>query len=111
MIDLLREFFGCGFASRWTRRKPHYEDEVTFTVKKLRDLVEVLVPFMDEHLPPSYKRQQFLEWRTELLQYWTERAIRVCSAPGCSRTRRGEGLCATHRFLFGRRCRCAPTGR
>jgi hypothetical protein len=107
-IDLLHGFFACGFTGWSPRRKPHYDDECTFTVKKLRDLIEVIVPFMDEHLPFSYKRQQFLFWRADLLRYWTERAIRTCSAPGCDRTRKGEGLCGAHRVLPGR-CR-RPTG-
>jgi hypothetical protein len=102
MIELLHEFFGCGFVTRWPRRRPHYDDEATLTVKKLRDLVEVMVPFMDAHLPRSYKLHQYVAWRAELLRYWTERAVRTCSAPGCNVTRRGEGLCGAHRFLYGR---------
>ena len=39
----------------------------TFIVRRMRDLVEVIVPFMDEHLPPSYKRDQYEVWRTALL--------------------------------------------
>lgn len=103
MIDLLHDFFGCGFTTWSPRRRPHYDDEVTFTVKKLRDLVEMVVPFMDEHLPFSYKHHQYLVWRTVLLRYWTEEAVRTCGVPGCGRTRRGEGLCGGHRYeVYGR---------
>jgi hypothetical protein len=38
--------------------------------------VEVVVPFMDEHLPPSHKRGQYLAWRAELVDYWEHRARR-----------------------------------
>ena len=43
---------GAAASRRYGRRQPHYDDEVTFVVRRLRDLVEVVVPFMDEHLPP-----------------------------------------------------------
>ena len=29
----------------------------------------VVVPFMDEHLPASYKRTQYEAWRAELVAY------------------------------------------
>src|SRR5262245_9938993 len=53
---------------RWSRCRRgllqhHYDDEVQFTVQATRELVEVVVPFMDAHLPESYKREQYLEWR------------------------------------------------
>ncbi len=65
----LREFLQVGTIHVYDRRRPHYDDEVTFQVRSLVDLVEVVVPFMDEHLPPSYKRDQYVEWRTALLDY------------------------------------------
>jgi hypothetical protein len=74
--ELLQEFFGCGTIHHYARRRAHYDDEVRFQVRKLRDLVERVVPFMDEHLPPSYKREQYGVWRDELLDYWHHRARR-----------------------------------
>jgi hypothetical protein len=74
--ELLHAFFGCGTIHHYRRRQAHYDDEVRFQVRKLRDLVERVVPFMDEHLPPSYKRDQYLAWRDELLDYWHHRARR-----------------------------------
>jgi hypothetical protein len=68
--ELLHEFFGCGTVHHYPRRRAHYDDEVRFQVRKLRDLVDRVVPFMDEHLPPSYKREQYLVWRAHLLDYW-----------------------------------------
>jgi hypothetical protein len=76
MCEQLREFFGCGSVHRAPRRKPHYDDEVTFAVRALPDLVELVIPFMDEHLAPSYKRDQYLRWRADLLDYWEHRARR-----------------------------------
>ena len=65
----LHWFFGCGSVTWSPRRKPHYDDECTFAIRGLDDHLRVTVPFMDEHLPPSYKRRQYLLWRQQLLEY------------------------------------------
>jgi hypothetical protein len=102
---LLRSFLGVGTIHEYNRRQPHYDDEIRFQVRKLRDLVEVIVPFMDEHLPPSHKREQYLVWRTELLDYWEHRARRrrPCGVPGCREPTRAKGLCRSHYFEHYRR--------
>jgi hypothetical protein len=64
----------CGTVHRYPRRRPHYDDEVVFVVQSHRDLVDVVVRFMDAHLPPSYKRSQYVVWRAELLDYWEHRS-------------------------------------
>ena len=69
-------WFGVGRVHTSPRRRPHYQDEVTYRVDALADLVEVIVPFMDEHLPPSHKRGQYLAWRADLLTYWEHGARR-----------------------------------
>jgi hypothetical protein len=58
------------------------------------------VPFMDAHLPPSYKREQYLAWRGRLLDYWEHRAKRVrpCTVEGCEKPRRAHGLCRHHLY-------------
>jgi hypothetical protein len=55
--EALRTFFGVGTLHWSPRRRDHYDDEAAFHVRALRDLVEVVVPFMDEHLPPSHQRE------------------------------------------------------
>jgi hypothetical protein len=105
VCESLKELLGVGRLVFFPRRKPHYDDEVTYVVARLRDLLEVIVPFMDEHLPASYKRQQYIEWRTELLDYWEHRAKRQrpCTKDGCGRPRRAKGLCRHHYFeVYGR---------
>ena len=98
MCELLRSVFGVGCLTRSPRRKPHYDDEVQFTVQATRDLVEVVVPFMDAHLPPSYKREQYLEWRARLLDYWEHRFRRRkrCIFEDCDAPARAHGLCRRH---------------
>lgn len=58
MCHALHDFFGVGHVHEYRRRKDHYDDEIVFSVRKMRDLIDVIVPFMDEHLPPSYKRSR-----------------------------------------------------
>lgn len=76
LCEALPGQFGVGRVHTHRRRQPHYQDEVTYAVGSLADLVEVIVPFMDEHLPPSYKREQYLVWREALLDYWNAKARR-----------------------------------
>lgn len=76
MCELLRWFLGVGSITRSSRRKPHYDDEAMYQVRRLADLVGVIVPFMDEHLPPSHKRTQFEAWRAELIACWDKRSRR-----------------------------------
>lgn len=64
----------------------------------LPDLVGVVVPFMDVHLPASYKRDQYLAWRAAVLDYWERdaRRVRPCAVPGCDEPRKTKGLCRPH---------------
>jgi hypothetical protein len=100
MCDEFLAFLGVGHVHHYPRRKPHYDDEVAFAVRSLRDHLAVTIPFMDEHLPPSYKREQYLVWKAALLDYWEHRAKRVrpCSVDGCDEVRRAHGLCRHHLY-------------
>ena len=101
----LHRLLGVGFVHSYPRRKPHYDDEVCFAVRALEDLVEVVVPFMDDHLPPSYKRRQFEAWKHELLKYWEDVASRrrPCTVADCEAPQRAKGLCRRHYYgAFGR---------
>ena len=104
--DLLHDFFGCGTIHHYPRRKAHYDDEVRFQVRKLRDLIERVVPFMDEHLPASYKREQYLVWRTQLLDYWEHEARRPRSTwprdeSAYSATASGNGAAGSRQSMRG----------
>jgi hypothetical protein len=103
--EQLHEFFGVGHVRWYPRRKAHYDDEVVFVVRRLRDLLDVVVPFMDEHLRPSYKREQYEAWRRALLDYWetSARRVRSCIRDGCEQPRRAKGLCRRHYYAAFRR--------
>lgn len=104
MCHALHDFFGVGHVRAYPRRREHYDDEVVFVVRKTADLVHVIVPFMDAHLPPSYKLTQYEAWRVQLLDYWQHRARRrrPCTIEGCGEPQRARGVCRHHYFrLFG----------
>ncbi len=89
---------GVGSVYHTPRRRPHYDDEVQFVVQSTRALVDVIVPFMDEHLPTSHKRDQYLEWRARLLDHWEHHARRRarCSVAPCMSAAKAHGLCRHH---------------
>jgi len=94
----LADFLSVGTITTSRRRRAHYDDEVSYHVQALPDLIDVVVPFMDTHLPASYKRDQYLVWRAALLDYWEldARRVRPCAVPGCGEPRRIKGLCRPH---------------
>lgn len=94
----LGRLLGVGRIHAYPRRERRYDDEIQYSVQSIHDLIGVVVPFMDEHLPPSHKREQYLEWRQQILEYWESRAQRArpCTIEGCESVRRAHGLCRRH---------------
>ena len=92
---------GCGHTNppAWDAIA-HYDDECSFRIQSLVDNVEVTIPFMDVHLPESHKREQYLVWRDQLLDYWEHRARRrrPCTVDGCTQPQRAKGVCRRHYY-------------
>lgn len=105
MCILYRDALGAGRVYGVARRVERHQDVAVYAVQALPDLVSVVVPFMDEFLPPSHKRQQYEVWRAQLLTYWNTAARRVrdCTADDCTEPRRAKGLCRHHYFERYRR--------
>ena len=101
----LHDFLGCGRVHCSPRRKPHYDDEVIFVISAMGDHLAATIPFMDAHLPSSYKRQQYLRWRDEVLDYWQHRARRrhPCTIEGCELPVKADGLCRPRLWEHRRR--------
>jgi hypothetical protein len=68
-VELFAQYLGVGRVRTYPRRQEHHDDSVVFAVRAFGELIDVVVPFMDEHLPPSHKRRQYLAWRHQLLAY------------------------------------------
>ncbi len=107
-VQAFHTFFGVGRIATSPRRKAHYDDEVQYAVGSVHDLIGVIIPFMDEHLPPSHKWEQYLDWRERLFDFWDHRARRAwprrhCSVDGCRNLPRAKGLCRHHYYkAYGR---------
>jgi hypothetical protein len=101
MCEQFHAWLRVGHIYDGRRRMPHHDDSSTFMVQSLRELVGVIVPFMDAHLPPSYKQEQYGQWREQLLYYWEHHARRVrrCSVEGCAAPQRAHGLCRAHLYI------------
>lgn len=67
MCDALRAYFAVGRRYQYARRKAHHDDVSIFTVQSRRELLEVIVPFMDAYLPSSGRRRQYDVWRAKLV--------------------------------------------
>lgn len=93
-------WLGVGPVYTYARRKAHFDDETVYSVNSIPDLVEVVVPFMDEHLPFSYKRKQYEVWRATLLEYWELKAKRrrVCTVENCTEPQRAKKVCRNHYY-------------
>ena len=102
MCELLLDYLAVGHIHQSPRRKPHYDDEVSFAIGALGDHLAITIPFMDEHLPESHKRTQYLAGRAELLDHWEHRAKRrrPCMVDGCEKPRRAHGYCREHLWTF-----------
>ena len=98
VCELFLGFFGVGRLVSYRRRQPHYDDEVAFVVSRMPDLIEVVVPFVDAHLPECHKRMQYQAWRADLFAYWNGQARRrrPCRIDGCSSLAVAYGLCRPH---------------
>jgi hypothetical protein len=58
-LEELEEFFGVGCIYRNRRHDNHKEDLLQYRVGRLSDLIEVVIPFFEEHPLRTAKRQDF----------------------------------------------------
>jgi hypothetical protein len=101
MCEMAQNVLGVGHIRSYTRRHPHFDDETVFAVQSVRDLVAVVVPFLDAHMPPCKKRDQYLVWRHKLIRFWNNdmKRRRPCTEDGCDKPQRGRGVCRRHYYV------------
>lgn len=82
--------------------KAHWQPHSAYSINSRLRIRTVVIPFFDQFLLRSAKRDQFDRWRDEFEAY--ERAHptqwgkgpSTCSEPGCDKPVRGRGLCRSH---------------
>ena len=103
LLEAVRAAIGSGSISAdRPPARPGWQPTVRFDVRSHRAHRRHTIPFMEAHLLPSHKRQQFEAWRDDLAAYegahptrWGE-GPSSCSILGCERPVRGRGLCRSH---------------
>jgi LAGLIDADG endonuclease len=74
-LELLIEEFGCGTVIANSRHDNHREQLLRFSVKRRSDLLEVVVPFFEEHPLRTAKRSDFERFRAVLHSMQTGRHL------------------------------------
>ncbi len=59
VLDLLKDFFGCGYVGVNRRRDNHREDLARYRVTRLGDLSRFIVPFFEANPLRTAKRESF----------------------------------------------------
>jgi hypothetical protein len=67
VLELLKDFFGCGSIYRNRRFDNHKEDLFVFNVYRLSDLTNIIVPFFEANPLRTAKLEEFLKFRQILL--------------------------------------------
>ena len=58
-LEIVRDFFKCGYISVNRRYDNHREDLYRYCVKSQKDLREVIIPFFQKHILQTSKRNDF----------------------------------------------------
>lgn len=102
MLELLRSFLGYGSIASRKVINPKWQPQVVYTVKSLIAHEMATIPFADEFLLPSSKRDQFYKWKESMKAYVDahppRRGRSTCKVEGCEKLVRGRGLCRSHYY-------------
>ena len=81
-VELLRAFTGVGTICRSPPRSERTKGAVIWAVQSRVELLDVVVPWLDDHLAPCHKRQQYEAWRAALLVAGRPRSRRAAARAG-----------------------------
>lgn len=105
MLEAMRTFLGHrGSIQVGAPRDANWQPIATYSVSSRLGVRDVVIPFCDEFLLRSAKRDQFDRWRDEFeayeLAYPTQWGTgpSTCSQPDCDKPVRGRGLCRSHYY-------------
>jgi hypothetical protein len=104
LLEQLREALGFGSIQDRKPARQGWQPTSVFSVASRKAHVAATIPFMEQFLLHSAKREQFEQWRDALLAYDVRhpnpalRGRSVCSVEGCTAYVRGRGLCRRHYY-------------
>ena len=75
VLELLKDYFGCGSIYRNRRRDNHKEDLFVFNVFRLEHLTEIIVPFFEANPLRTAKLVDFLRFRQVLFMMKAKRHL------------------------------------
>lgn len=69
MIKETKDFFECGRVSEY-HRETYNRDVIRFVVESIPEIVVNIIPVFERNkIPAEYKRNQYVNWRQDLLDY------------------------------------------
>lgn len=105
VLEALQTFLGnAGYIRDVAVRNERWLPLVTYRVHSRIGIRTKVIPFCDQFLLSSAKRDQYERWRDDFCAYEANhptqwgRGPSICYEPGCDRPVRGRGLCRSHYY-------------
>jgi hypothetical protein len=102
VIEVLRAFVGGGSIRTEPPRREGWQPTCTLSIGSNRQHLRTTIPFYDRYLVTSAKREQYLDWKAELLDYLRAHPTQWGKGPSpcriCGKPVRGRGLCRSHYY-------------
>jgi hypothetical protein len=104
LLQALREFLGYGSITETPSRQVGWQPTSHFRINSRRGHHAATIPFAEQFLLPSHKREQFVEWRDAFLANEQAHPSKfgkgrsTCSVDDCPLPVRGRGLCRKHYY-------------